>query len=83
MKRFCVFLIVTGGALWWFCEVGLVLEHPIFFTVLFALALSLSLTAALYAFDLCCTVEELENRIRSLETKLETTKDSSDKEKNR
>ena len=82
MKRFCVFLVVTGGALWWLCGVGLVLEHPIFFTVLFALALSLSLTAALYVFDLCCTVEELEKRIRSLEAKLETAKDSRDKENN-
>lgn len=80
MKRFCIFLIVIGGALWWLCDVGLLLEHPVFFTVFFALALSLSLSAMLYVFDLCCTVEELEKRIGSLETKLETTKDSRDKE---
>lgn len=67
MKRFCIFLIVTGGALWWLCDVGLLLEHPVFFTVFFALSLSLSLSAVLHVFDLCCTVEGLEKRIQKLE----------------
>ncbi len=69
MKRFCVFLIVTGGTLWWLCDVGLLLEHPVFFTVFFALALSLSLSAVLYVYDLCCTVEKLEKRIQELESR--------------
>ena len=81
MKRFCLFLIVTGGALWWLCDVGLLLDHPIFFTVSFALALSLALSAVVDAFDLRCTMEALEKRVRSLESQLEATKDSSEKEK--
>lgn len=85
MKRFCLFLIATGAVLWELCDTALLLEHPIFFTILFALALSLSLSALLYTSDVQYRVERLEKRVQALEEQIhisETSRDSGDKEKN-
>ena len=64
MKRFCLLLIAIGAVLWWFCDEIYLMEHPIFFTIFITLALSLSLSALLYAAG-------LEDRVRALEKRIE------------